>query len=94
MRHLTVTRAGLQRQWQNVDAKVLETRTKAEQELRVIEDEGRQRIKVLKDQSNAKQEGWNLGLDTLKKELASLSTEKDHVLSKLSSVKEEKEKEE
>jgi hypothetical protein len=93
MRHLTVTRAGLQREWQNVEAKVRETRKKSEDELRSIEEQGTQRIKLIKDQASAKQEGWSLALETLKKELASLAEEKDHVMQRLSTVKEEKEKE-
>ena len=64
-------------------------------ELRSVEEQGTsQRIKLIKEQATAKQDGWNLALDTLKKELASLSTEKDHVMQRpLHHVKEEKEKE-
>jgi hypothetical protein len=93
MRHLTVTRAGLQREWQNTESRVLEARKKADAELRSVEEQGSQRIKQLKEQASSKQEGWNLALDTLRKELASMSVEKDHVTQRLASVKEEKEKE-
>ena len=59
----------------------------------LLKSKERKRIKLIKEQASAKQDGWSLALENLKKELASLSTEKDHVMQRLSTVKEEKEKE-
>ena len=54
MRHLTVTRAGLQREWQNTDTKVRDAHKKADDELRLIEEQGSQRVKLIKDQKMKK----------------------------------------
>ena len=93
MRSLTVTRAGLLREWQNMEIKLKAVKDKAREELDVITADGKKKVSQLKEASDAKQEGWSMALETIKKELAALSTEKDHIQQRMSEIKSEKEKE-
>jgi chromosome segregation ATPase len=93
MRNLTVTRAGLLREWQNLEIKVKAAKDKAAEELNTLTADGEKKINQLKDSSAAKREGWGLAIDTVKRELSSLAAERDHVQNRLAEIKGEKEKE-
>ncbi len=93
MRSLTVARAGLLREWQNLEMKVKAAKDKAEQELNTISSEGDKKISQLKASGDAKREGWGIALETIKKELASIGAERDHIQNRLTDIKGEKEKE-
>ncbi len=93
MRHLTVTRAGLLREWQNMEVKVKESRDKAQDELTKINSMTSEKLEKLKESSDAKREGWAMALEAIKKELTAITTEKDHIEKRLTEIKSEKEKE-
>lgn len=93
MRNLTVTRAGLLREWQNVEVKVKAAKEKAVDELNAINADAAKKLAQLKDGADAKKEGWSLALETVKKELEALTTEKNHIQQRLAEIKGEKEKE-
>lgn len=93
MRHLTVTRAGLLREWQIMDTKIKTIKEKAKDELDAINLDGEKKISQLKLSGEAKREGWSMALESIKKELTSMTTEKEHLQERLANIKGEKEKE-
>ncbi|MCG3205223.1 MAG: hypothetical protein KCHDKBKB_01942 [Elusimicrobia bacterium] len=93
MRHLAVTRAGLLREWQNIEIKVKGTKDKAQEEIKKLNEDSEQKLTQLKNNAESKRAGWSLALETIKKELGSLNQEREHLQERLANIKGEKEKE-
>lgn len=91
--HLLVTRAKLLEASRQSDDKLKRLKEKTGQELSSAQTEGQEKVARLRDQVEAKQKGWQIALETMKRELEAIRQEKEHTEKRLATVKGDKEKE-
>jgi hypothetical protein len=92
-RSLTAARSILFDQAQKAAEKLKTFKDKSANELEKIQQEGDERIGKMRQQALAKQQGWQLALETLQRELDAIRQEKEHTEKNLVTIKAEKEKE-
>ncbi|MCB4757495.1 MAG: hypothetical protein LHV69_10785, partial [Elusimicrobia bacterium] len=92
-RHVLVTREKLISDWSQVEDKLKTTRIKYLQELEKIKQENDQQLTVLREQVDGKKQGWQLALETMKRDFEAMAKEKGDLEGRLSTVRADKEKE-
>jgi len=91
--HLIGKKGKLIRERQKAEEKLKQTKAKSEEELQKIISEKKKAIAYQKNQMQAKQDGWELALKTINKQLESIREEKDTLQKKLKTVRDENDKE-
>lgn len=92
-RHLLVEREKVLQAWAKIEESVRNAKVRTLRELETLKNDNEQKLGLIRDQMEAKQQGWQMALETMRRDYESLAKEKDDLEKKLSTIRSDKEKE-
>ncbi|MCB4757320.1 MAG: hypothetical protein LHV69_09900, partial [Elusimicrobia bacterium] len=92
-RHILVEREKLLQQWNESGGQLNAARLNSMQELEKLKQEQEQHLNVLRDQVEAKKQGWQLAIETMRRDYEAMAKEKASLEERLANIRAEKEKE-